>query len=569
MTLLDFLQRTGVEQPLPRPVLEIFENREPQDLTESLSQQRPSLRLVAPEELYEFIIARHAWLAWRNAADAVQATLEEAGKPPLSDEQLAGALHPDELRAYVWASEIATDPAQEAALFALWRIAVTATLADGELDVSMTRAKHPRADAWHSRLGAAGKLSELDDRRWLELRQGVRGGVVKIELEAPLKAICEQAAEPLAALAALLGRKKPRTFVKEQVLPRLVEEVLTRKHTRVEETLARAAAVTYAELLGAPPQKTFPLAAVYVGSDRQRVAMCIIDKRGAVAATAPIRPSGKWTERVERWIRDHRAKLVALPNEAAAATWLTELHAALEPGRARVMDVHVAGLIEARSIDDPALRRVSTEEASAIVLARRAFRPLDEWCRIDPIKLGLIPLQAEHNVDRVRELLQITRERVIADNQPMSTAPVTTGGIRGRSSQPLNPEIRGIRDLRPGLSLQGVITNVTKFGAFVNIGLRQEGLVHISELSDEFVNDPNEVVQTGQRVTTRVISVDLERGRIALSMRTESAMPRGGGGGMRRAPRPRPGGGPPRPGGGANSAERSKALQDLENLFRK
>jgi uncharacterized protein len=81
----------------------------------------------------------------------------------------------------------------------------------------------------------------------------------------------------------------------------------------------------------------------------------------------------------------------------------------------------------------------------------------------------------------------------------------------------LDQEIREIRDLRPGMVVRGVVRNVAAFGAFVDLGLHQDGLIHISELSDHFVRDPATVIQAGQAVTVRILSVDLERGRIALS----------------------------------------------------
>jgi len=74
-------------------------------------------------------------------------------------------------------------------------------------------------------------------------------------------------------------------------------------------------------------------------------------------------------------------------------------------------------------------------------------------------------------------------------------------------------------DLTPGMQLPGVVTNVTRFGAFVDIGVKQDGLIHISELSDRFVTDPAEVVSVRQQVSVRVLSVDLARRRIALSMK--------------------------------------------------
>ena len=78
-------------------------------------------------------------------------------------------------------------------------------------------------------------------------------------------------------------------------------------------------------------------------------------------------------------------------------------------------------------------------------------------------------------------------------------------------------------DLKPGMILEGVVTNVTNFGAFVDIGVHQDGLVHISVLSNTFVSDPREVVKAGDIVTVKVVDIDLPRKRIGLSMRLEEA----------------------------------------------
>ncbi len=79
--------------------------------------------------------------------------------------------------------------------------------------------------------------------------------------------------------------------------------------------------------------------------------------------------------------------------------------------------------------------------------------------------------------------------------------------------------IHTISDLLPEMRLPGIITNVTKFGAFVDIGVHQDGLIHISQMADRFVKDPSEVVKVRQQVTVRVIEVDEKRGRISLSLR--------------------------------------------------
>lgn len=79
--------------------------------------------------------------------------------------------------------------------------------------------------------------------------------------------------------------------------------------------------------------------------------------------------------------------------------------------------------------------------------------------------------------------------------------------------------INDIKDLRKDMVLNGKVTNITKFGAFVDIGIHENGLVHISHLSDRRVSDPSRVVHIGQHVRVKVIEVDLDRKRIALSMK--------------------------------------------------
>jgi uncharacterized protein len=78
-----------------------------------------------------------------------------------------------------------------------------------------------------------------------------------------------------------------------------------------------------------------------------------------------------------------------------------------------------------------------------------------------------------------------------------------------------------MEDLKPGMKLPGIVTNVTAFGAFVDVGVHQDGLVHISQLSDSFVKNPADMVKVQQRVQVTVVEVDIERKRIALSMKAQ------------------------------------------------
>ncbi|ADZ69395.1 Tex family protein [Polymorphum gilvum] len=121
----------------------------------------------------------------------------------------------------------------------------------------------------------------------------------------------------------------------------------------------------------------------------------------------------------------------------------------------------------------------------------------------------------------------------------------------------LQEGVEEISDLKPGMKLEGTVTNVTNFGAFVDIGVHQDGLVHVSQLADRFVDDPHKVVKAGDIVSVTVLEVDQKRKRISLSMRQavdyQAARERRDDGGPRDPRGPRPGGGAPkggRPGGG-------------------
>jgi protein Tex len=99
-------------------------------------------------------------------------------------------------------------------------------------------------------------------------------------------------------------------------------------------------------------------------------------------------------------------------------------------------------------------------------------------------------------------------------------------------------DVKEIADLKPGMALEGVVTNVTRFGAFVDVGVHQDGLVHVSELSNHFVKDASEVVKVGQIVKVQVLNADPKAKRIALSMKALAAPPER---------KPKPAAAPPKP----------------------
>lgn len=96
--------------------------------------------------------------------------------------------------------------------------------------------------------------------------------------------------------------------------------------------------------------------------------------------------------------------------------------------------------------------------------------------------------------------------------------------------------VEKVGDLKPGMILEGVVTNVAAFGAFVDVGVHQDGLVHVSAMSDRYVSDPHEVVKSGQVVKVKVLEVDVDRQRIGLTLRLKDTPERGRGAGPQRKP---------------------------------
>jgi len=89
-------------------------------------------------------------------------------------------------------------------------------------------------------------------------------------------------------------------------------------------------------------------------------------------------------------------------------------------------------------------------------------------------------------------------------------------------------DVRSLEDLKVGMELEGIVTNVTAFGAFVDVGVHQDGLVHVSKLSDKFREGPATVVKVGAKIRVRVLAVDLQLRRISLSARKDDGPQRAG-----------------------------------------
>ena len=182
----------------------------------------------------------------------------------------------------------------------------------------------------------------------------------------------------------------------------------------------------------------------------------------------------------------------------------------------------------------PRLGSVAYEQCAGFLRIPNARNPLDNSA-VHPERYALVEVMAREQQCTVSDLIGNHERLKRIPLQQFVTSEVglpTLHDILKELEKPgLDPReqleefrfderVHTVEDLIVGMELPGIVTNITNFGAFVDIGVHQDGLVHISQMADKFIKDPNEVVKLHQHVRVRVIEVDLRRKRIALSMRS-------------------------------------------------
>jgi uncharacterized protein len=188
----------------------------------------------------------------------------------------------------------------------------------------------------------------------------------------------------------------------------------------------------------------------------------------------------------------------------------------------------------AQVLEVPGIGPKTFEQAAGFLRIRNGDNPLD---------MTAVHPESYPVVEQIAGLLHSSVEQIIrepqllekVDRSQLSAGAYTVNDILTELRKPgrdprdtfvapsFRDEVRELADVQPGMTLEGVVTNVTKFGAFVDIGVHQDGLVHISELSNKFIKEPSEAVKTGQIVKVKVLSVDAKARRIALSIKALSA----------------------------------------------
>ena len=184
----------------------------------------------------------------------------------------------------------------------------------------------------------------------------------------------------------------------------------------------------------------------------------------------------------------------------------------------------------------PRLGAKAFEQAGGFLRVRGGVHPLD-GSAVHPERYALVARIAKDRGVSLQELIGNDAALSSLDLTPYVSADVGMPTLQDIVAELRKPgrdpresfvppafrdDVTELKHLSAGMVLEGVVTNIVAFGAFVDIGVHQDGLVHVSQLSDRFVKDPNDVVQVGQKVTVTVQGVDLARNRIALTMKSAS-----------------------------------------------
>ncbi|MFL5607773.1 MAG: Tex family protein [Gemmatimonadaceae bacterium] len=188
-------------------------------------------------------------------------------------------------------------------------------------------------------------------------------------------------------------------------------------------------------------------------------------------------------------------------------------------------------------LEVPRLGAKAFEQAAGFLRVRGGTHPLDASA-VHPERYALVEAMAADLGVPLRELIadetrvaSIDPAKYVSDTVGLPTLRDILAELRKPGRDPraafaapaFRDDVTEPKDLREGMELEGVVTNIVAFGAFVDVGVHQDGLVHVSQLADRYVSDPNQVVTVGQRVKVRVMSVDLQRNRIALTMKSAAS----------------------------------------------
>ncbi len=567
MNLLEFIKKTRMadvkvfEIPHKEKLLNFLEAG--LSLAEIATKNREIVEMIPLPHLKRIVDARRAWQELESVRAAFLKSLEEKGKQPPPEDVLNIALTPHRVEALERSLDMC--PREDYENDAKWHDAIRAYLEiwTGALNLTLKRGfvmLVPGGTVDISRYGEKldikEPLADLTLHRWQARRRAEREGAGTIEFEYPISSFLTHIEANKGRLGPKVADKTPQEILDDFVLSHLRDAVVRHMDRKSKDDALHRAATMYTELLKSPPVKIPHLGGFSIVQDGDVAGLAVVSETGKIIAHRLLDIEGEWWKTARMFFVQNRVSYVAIPMTSPHPE-LVEKFREEEGGFLGMLPVRSAGLSESRR---PWVKEHGFEPpvASAIVLARRLYFPLDEWSKLEPAILGLVEYQHDLSEEEVNRYLNEAKGLVLLDPTvrripPRALPQLSGGGIAVGGGKRMNPSIKSFDDVKEGMEVRGIVINITRFGAFVNIGLPQEALLHVSEMSDGYVKDPKEILTLGQEVRATVIEVDRDKKRLSLSIRSNPSI------GGKRSKGER----------GRYSATKSSVLRDLDNLFKK
>lgn len=400
---------------------------------------------------------------------------------------------------------------------ALWNACVSLAMDKGKVSSRMISPEHPDASSFEPYIFNGEEISSLKKYLWLGARRGESAGILKIELALPQAEFVLQAKAHVVEMGIAAQRRELESVVEELVGDNIEKVVSLLMDWNASEEALKTARDAYTGLLSVPQLEAEKILSVYIGSADSGRAAVVVDKTGKLLESHEVKKGESLTTAIVSLLEDSEIQAAVLPVSAADESALREAGDLLDAKA----DLQVVRILPAAM--SLARQKMSAPPAiaSALILAFRAIRPTVEWANVPASALGLGEFTADLDAERLETAL--TDSRLLLAYEEKRSAVMGGPGKRVVKKRPLNPLVRTIRDLKPGMAVDGIVTNLTKFGAFVNVGLSTEAMIHVSQLSTDFIEEPSQVVKVGQTVNARVLEVIPEKGRIALSLKPAGA----------------------------------------------
>ncbi len=332
---------------------------------------------------------------------------------------------------------------------------------------------------------------DIPPHRWFAAARGVSDNALWMEVLCPQEEVKKA-----------LGRLTTQAYT-EELTRSIAKPVLDHIAKRSERQVIRTAAESLYALMSKAPINS-PVAGL--ATDAKHIYVKIVGDR---IDNEHVQFSTNDFQGVRDWLHRRRiehAAVVRLTRNVTVAPlmqFLAQHGMVVEPARE-------AGLMkQAKQIPG------SIKFAAAEVAARRFRDPLEGFAGLESDQLGLGEYLDRVDPLRLKKALEDARDIAAWERDHGKKQSPSARGISGASV------LTDIEDLRPGMEMTGTVSNLTHFGAFVELGFAVQGLVHLSELSDHFIKHPSEVVQPGDRVRVKIVAVDQATQRISLSMRME------------------------------------------------